>query len=264
MTARRFLLGIANEAEICSVEDAILNGKLGAPSLADSEDELIDEYCLGRLSAEEQRGYLENFLISEERMQRHAFSVALVAYAQKHPVQDAQKPTHSRDHIPVPFWKLAAGFAAAACVLVTAWASYDHARLRKDEQLVAGLRHEVSQARSKLDRGGNGAALPNEQVLLSVRDQKAGTDQIPTLDFSSSTRSVYPALVHISADVKFVRIEVHVTNPVPGKYREIVLSQNGEQIWTQEFSATIACISGSCTSALPAIALPAGVYHFKF
>jgi hypothetical protein len=267
ITVRRFLLGIASEAEACRVEEAILTGELDGSFLVNSEDELIDEYCIGNLSAEERRAYIDNFLITAERKQRHAFGIALIDYARKQSFEETPPNrglANSRRLILTPSWKQVAGFAAAASVLLAALASYEHAQLGRKELLAAESRSEVARLQATLAGGADRVSRQEDLSMASVRGEQTPTDRMPVINFSSSTRSISPVILRISTNVTFVRIEVSLASAPSAKYREVVLTQGGKQVLAQEFSAASVCSSGTCTSVVPASALPPGVYHFKF
>ena len=264
---RRFLLGIASEADACHVEEAILNGDLDAAFLANSEDELIDDYCTGGLSAEERRAYIANFLVTADRQQRHVFSIALIDFARKQPSEGTLSIRHMQTTRPlnlIPSWRQVAGIAAAIAVLLVALAWYEYTSLRREEQLTAESRSEVARLQPNLARGTDRVIRPEERSQVSVPDEQNRANQMPIVDFSSSTRSVSPAILRISTNITFVRIDVSLARPPSVKYREVVVTQGGTQVWAQEFLAASVCSSGACTSVVPAAALPPGVYHFKF
>jgi len=261
-----FLLGIASEADACRVEEAILNGDLDTASLANSEDELIDDYCTGRLSAEERRAYIANFLVTADRQQRHEFGIALIDYARKQSSDDAlsiRRLEEPRRLTFIPSWRRVASFAAAVSVLLAALTSYEYTMLRRAEQLAAESRNEVARLQAAVASGADIVSRPNERSGDSTGDKQVLAYGMPVVDFSSSTRSVSPIILRISTNITFVKIKVSLAGPPSVKYREVVLTQGGTQVLAQEFSAANVCTSGACTSVVPASALPPGVYHFK-
>jgi len=78
------------------------------------------------------------------------------------------------------------------------------------------------------------------------------------IEFARSTRSVYPPLLPIPAHEQFVRIDVKLPWPLATKYREGLVASNGDQLWLQEFSASILPATKESTIVLPTSVVPPG------
>jgi hypothetical protein len=267
LTIRRFLLGVANEAEVCRVEEGILTGEFDSHLLQDAEDELIDDACLERLTPSERLGYATNFLITEDRKRRHAFGLVLIDYVKEQPVvdtQSVQQVAESRRQVSLLSWKRTACFAMAASVLLAVLGTFEYMALIRAKQLAVELQSQLAQLRASLAQGADGISLAKEHSQVSSSDELAQLAQMPVIDFSSSTRDIHPILLRIPAQAKFVEMEVTLVRPLSASYRELVLRQDGKQMWVQEFPSSFVSATGKCASAVPASALPPGVYHFKF
>src|SRR6266571_6673550 len=77
---RRYLLGRLNEEEQQAIEEALLADDELFDLLASAEDELIDDYVSGALSAEERKGFEGFFLSTSERQRKLSFAMALRRY----------------------------------------------------------------------------------------------------------------------------------------------------------------------------------------
>ncbi len=77
---RAYLLGLSQENEQPPIEERLLTDDKFYEELLIAEDELIDEYLAGKLSAPDQKHFEEHFLITTERQQKLRFGRALKMY----------------------------------------------------------------------------------------------------------------------------------------------------------------------------------------
>ena len=87
--------------------------------------------------------------------------------------------------------------------------------------------------------------------------------QMPAIEFALSTRDVVPPLLRIPAHAQFIRMDVKLSLPLARKYRAVLVSSSGDQLWTQEFSASIVPPTHEITLVLPASLLSLGNYHLQ-
>jgi hypothetical protein len=257
-------LGIAGEEEESRVEDAVLGGELDPSSLLDTEDSLIDEYLLGSLTREERKGFTTYFLSTEQRRQRLAFADALIEYARKQPAEGPStvRKLASRGGIRALLsWKQAALLAAAASVLLAVLAGFQQTHLRQQGLVASEARNEVTRLRAALDSGNSRAVPPNGVPTVSSGNPQIGVEQMPVIEFAPATRSVYP--LRLPAHAQFVRIDVKLPLPLATKYREVLVTPNGEELWRQEFPASILPDTKESTVVLPASILRPGSYHLR-
>lgn len=265
-TVRRFLLGIATEEEEYRVEDAILAGTLDESFLRDAEDELIDDYLVGSLTDEESHGFTVHFLSAEERREKLSFASSLVEYARKQSTeklyvgQKFSPLSNIRDLLP---WKRTALLAIAASLLLVAVIGFDQMRLRRQTQIASDARSELTRLQAAITSGNSDSFRLDKPTATTLNNRTDGTDQMAVLEFTSSTRSIYPALLRIPAQTHFVRIDLKLPLPLAAKYREVVLAESGDKLWIQEFPASILPASKESSIVLPASILRPGVYHFQ-
>jgi anti-sigma-K factor RskA len=127
---RRFLLGDVSQGVQRTVEERILIEESFLEELSSVEEELIDDYAGGGLSADDRRRFEQHFLCTGERRRRLRFALALARYtSEKGPAETAAAspagPTLAERLR--AFWRgrplmLRAGVAlAAVAVLAGAW-----------------------------------------------------------------------------------------------------------------------------------------------
>jgi hypothetical protein len=86
---------------------------------------------------------------------------------------------------------------------------------------------------------------------------------MPVIEFASTTRSMYPVVFRVPANARFARIDWKLSAPLAEKYREVLLSGSGQQLWVQEFPAVVLSPANRSTIVLPASILSPGTYHFR-
>jgi hypothetical protein len=265
-TYRRFLLGIASDEEQCFVEEAVLAGEADDFLLHNAEDELIDDYLLGSMTDEEKHGFSANFLSTEERRRKLAFAAGLIRYVRKQQAQELsinRKLARRGDIRTVFSWKYAALLAAAASVLLAVLAGFEQMQLRRQAQIASAARNELTRLQGEL-AAGNGEPSPlGKPFTPSLNSAQNEVGQMPALEFASSTRSIYPALLRVPKQAQFVRIDSKLPRPLAVKYREVVVTSSGEQLWEQEFPASILPATQQSTIVLPAPILQSGLYHLQ-
>lgn len=74
---RRYLLGELDEPEQEAFERKLMTSDEHFQELLIAEDEIVDDFCAGKLSASEMQEYRHRFLITPERRQHHRFGAAL-------------------------------------------------------------------------------------------------------------------------------------------------------------------------------------------
>jgi hypothetical protein len=263
---RRFFLGIANEEEQCRIEEEVLTGEVDDFFLQNTEDELIDDYLLGSMTQEERQGFSMSFLSTKERRQRLAFAAGLIEYARKQQAEElstswklAQRSTIRA----VLSWKRAALLAATASVLFGVLAGLELMKLRDQTQVAQETRNELTRLQATLAADNRRAAQvagPSTGILSGTED---AVDRMPVIEFASTTRSMYPVVFRVPANARFARIDWKLSAPLAEKYREVLLSGSGQQLWVQEFPAVVLSPANRSTIVLPASILSPGTYHFR-
>ena len=248
------------------MEAAVLADELDASSLFNAEDELIDDYLLGSLTHEERNGFKSHFLSTEDRRQRLAFASALIECARKQPAEE--RPVGRKFASGGPMrallsWKQTALFATGAAVLFAALAGFQQMQLRRQGQIASEARNELTRLQAALDSSNSRAAQLSGRSTSSFGNPQAGVEQMPVIEFASSTRSVYPPLLRIPVHAQFVRINVKLSSPLAKKYRLVLVASNGDQLWSQEFPSSILPAAQQSTIVLPASIFAPGMYHLR-
>jgi hypothetical protein len=265
-TYRRFLLGIASEEEQSRVEAEVLTGDLDAMFLENAEDELIDDYVLGSITSQEKRGFEEQFLITEQRRQKLRFASALIKYSQQLPADGIfrlQKLAPSRRLQFNLSWKHTALLSAAAMILLAVLSGLEWTKLRQQAQVAQETQKEIALLQI--------ASAANSQRTAELAKASTGNfggsdfaaNGMPVIEFASTTRTIYPVVFHVPAAAQFARIDWRLPAPFAAKYREVLLSGSGQQLWAQEFPAIVLSPARQSTMVLPASILVSGTYHLR-
>lgn len=129
---KRYLLGELDEEKQQLLEKHLLTDEKFFEQLLIVEDELVDEYLRGKLSAHERQQFVAHFLSTPERHQKLRFARALGKYIT---TATAEKPRAQADHVQPPitrrpsllaFWrarKPIMGFSLAVALLLILFGS---------------------------------------------------------------------------------------------------------------------------------------------
>src|SRR5215213_5276074 len=92
-----YLLGRLSDDMRDQVEERLLDDNDFVEKLSTTEDDLIDDYVFGALSASERKNFEENFVISDERRRKVQFAQSVGLYLE---LADPQVPAR-----PAPWWE---------------------------------------------------------------------------------------------------------------------------------------------------------------
>lgn len=151
---RRYLLGQLSGDAREELEQELLTSAETFQELLVLEDELVDEYLAGRISADDRHHFAEHFLISPDRQEKLRFARALVKAAK------ARHAQTTRAFLPQlwtksPFLYRATAVAAIALILVgVVWIAL---RRERAPATFATLRLAVSES----TRSGDATQVPN-------------------------------------------------------------------------------------------------------
>ncbi|RXH54238.1 hypothetical protein [Granulicella sibirica] len=293
-TYRRFLLGMANEQEEADVEESIITGSADASRLQRLgedlhrlEDELIDDHLLGALSQEQEDGFINHFLVTEDRRKRTEFAESLILYARS---QAEYPPTTA--HAPYPIdtrrgndswrrganiWKGAALAATAASVLLAAALVHVRTRLSQQIQIAASNQSELARLQAVLT-----SASPAENTLRSpeaargveeVNKPSAVTTPDPHPEAVQTAFLTLPAItrdarnvprLRLRSNVRVVRIEF-IIEPLfaTTQYSLAIVSSEGRHLWTSSLSRPKLASSAPARIAVPASIFSQGPYHLQ-
>ncbi len=201
---RRYMLGSVLEAERAQVEEKLFHDDSAFALLEETEDELIDDYLLGRLSKQERRQFEEHFLDSPRRRERLAATRLLL------------RPRPRRSFI----------WAAAASILVAGLGLLLYRQVE--------LGGEVERLTAELRRERDALALLDKEIA-GLRQPAAAT--ISFLLRSGLTRAAArPVRIAIPAGEHLVQLDLERPEAAaaPSSFRIRVETVDGSQIWSQE------------------------------
>lgn len=243
---RDFLLGLSDEETERRIEEGILANSFDIDELRLVEDELIDDYLLGRLSPTEEHGFTTHFLSVADRRQKLDFARALTSYATQVAGEGSEvaEPVRRRGKLPRLGWRAAAAVAFAASVILAVLSGLENERLRREIEIVRGKQGEVSRLEAAL------AAQNSKQLRTSpgtgtelASSTKSGTvgevGSIPWVELSPDKRKVQPMKVlRIPAHAQVVRIIFDHPETPGGRFWGQLKDEKGNTFWMQEFVAS--------------------------
>jgi hypothetical protein len=233
---RRYLLGELDETEQEALEKDLLTGDEHFQELLIAEDELVDDYCAGTLSASEEQEYRRHFLITPERREQHRFGAALrehlSAAAEHQPAAPVvERPARST----LPWLPLA---AAAVMTLVVAGVWYVLQTQRVPVRLEQTARQVEGSTVAFFLTSGNLRSLPETEQTITIPaavafvelqlDLPAGTsgDHEVRLEDARSEKvlaqGTLPARIIEGQPVVVATVPSHLLDP--GTYRVVLQS----------------------------------------
>ena len=292
----RYLLGELPEEQQVEIEDRAFSDKDYLASITAVENDLIDEYVRGELSAADHQRFETRFLASAERRKRVEFATALRTVVSESPVSE-KKPIHDvprwswRDSLYAfisglnPAARLA--FVAAGILLIAgaAWLFAETWRLRRqvnqlqaEKQAGQGVQQALDAERKRseeLNARLNQEKQQREQTDESLRqltETTEATKPAPPPVFASLT--LLPGLsrgggqkpnLDLSNDVRLVRLQIGIDPEEQYKSFAVELrTVAGRQVWNRE---NLAPRTRGGTRAvgltLPATVLKSGEYELR-
>jgi len=233
-TIRQYLLGQLSQEEQTQLEERLLADGAFYEELLIEEDELVDRYLRGDLSAQETEGFETHFLHSPGRQQQLRFAGALKKYvASEVATQSHEEPAVMEltdDHVavigpPPGQWRLfsllhiqspVVGFALAAAVLVvvfgSAWVMVRNWSQRPQREPHDILAQVLTPGLSRDDRAG-----------IKKFDIPAGKDTVRLqMDLAADDYQVYRALLQDAAGTVILQQDGLKAQNLNGRFAVIV------------------------------------------
>lgn len=203
---RQYLLGTLPESEWEDIEQRLLREDDFANKIDVIEDEIIEDYLQGSLSANERDAVETHFLCPPERRRKLWFARLLRSHLQ-YQEQPVIKPV-SIPWLQRPAFSWAMSLATVALLAVTVGLSIYTVNLSR---LLQSEKEDRQIAQADLDRernrpgkveaqllllqqaGGNHATAPNQPTVLNLMELKRGQPGVPELD---QNVEIHIALVH--------------------------------------------------------------------
>jgi len=235
---REYLLGLADEGRAGWVEERLLDGSIGAEQIQLIEDELVDEYLLGGLSAQERAAFATNFLTTEDRRQRLAFSRQMIQRAQAEPLPVRRPDSRAEISQPRPWsfsWRWTALASMTASLLLCALLVLEAVRLSSARLIARNAESEAARLRTaggSTQSVGSTASPDSGRVGETARLEEPS----PDLTLSPTTRDLerMPVLTRPKDD-QLVRVRLVLPDLGKTPYREKLIAPSLGQLWMQEF-----------------------------
>ena len=292
----QYLLGELPEEQQVEIEDRAFSDKDYLASITAVENDLIDEYVRGELSAAARQRFETRFLASAERRKRVEFARALrtvvseSAAPERKPIRDVPKWSW-RDSLYAflsglnPAARLAFVAAAILLIVVAAWLFIETQRLRRqvnqlqaEKQSDQDLQQTLEQERKRneeLNARLNQEKQQREQTDESLRqltEKPEATNPAPPPVIASLT--LLPGLsrgggqkpnLDLSSDARLVRLQIGIDPEEQYKSFAVELrTLAGRQVWNREnLTARTRRGTRAVGLTLPATALKSGEYELR-
>ena len=282
ISMKQYLLGELTEAEQQQLEERLMTSSECFELLLIAEDELVDEYVRGTLSAREQERFNDYFLCTPERRQKLTFSRSL----QKYILNKADRPgpvwawpsflAFLRAPDPIMGWSLAA--ALLLIVFVGSWSTLKIWRLQHQPMVPAGreqdLQRQLAQLHERNDQSNR--ELQRQQNQRAALEQELAALKTSTSQHSSPSMIAFaltPGMVRdmegmkkvaIPAGTMWVQLQLDLGADDYNRYDAVLQKAEGDEIWNQ--STPKVKMKGNIevvVLTLPAKLLPHGDYILK-
>lgn len=292
----QYLLGELPEEQQVEIEDRAFSDKEYLASITAVENDLIDEYVRGELSATERQGFEARFLASAERRKRVEFAKALrtvvseSAVPEKKVVQDARRWSWRESLYAFlnglnPAARLA--FVAAAIVLVAGagWLFVETQRLRRQvnqlqaenqsgrdlQQALEAERKRNAELNARLDQEKQQREQTDES-LRQLTETSEATNPAPRPVIAALT--LLPGLsrggdqkpsLDLSNDARLVRLQIGIDPEEQYKTFAVELrTLAGRQVWNREnLAARTRRGTRAVGLTVPATVLKSGEYELR-
>jgi hypothetical protein len=180
---RRYLLGTAPPGERAEVEHAYLSDRDQFEELNEAENDLIDAYVRGRLSAADRKEFEKHYLSSQQRRERVQFAAAFAEVSRELKQSEAAAEPSFWNRLRSSFgepllrwqWSLAAMAVAAVLVIAGSQVSKERrlqlAELHKPATQTAGETQMSTPANSEAPKTGESSGREIAQLNRHALDE---------------------------------------------------------------------------------------------
>jgi anti-sigma-K factor RskA len=292
----QYLLGELPEEQQVEIEDRAFSDKDYLASITSAENDLIDEYVRGELSAADRQRFETHFLASAERRKRVEFATALRTVVsestapEKNVIHDVRRWSW-RDSLYAflnglnPAARLAFGAAAVLMILGAAWLFYETLRLQRqvnqlqaEKQSGQGLQQALDAERKRNEELNARLSQEKQQreqtdeSLRQLTETPEATKPAPPPVFASLT--LLPGLsrggdqkpnLDLSNDVRLVRLQIGIDPEEQYKSFAVELrTLAGHQVWNREnLAPRTRRETRAIGLTLPAAVLKSGEYELR-
>jgi hypothetical protein len=263
--AVRYLLGEMKEEEKTALEQGVVGEEDSFEQVAAVEDELIDDYLSGALTAEERDRFEKVYLGSSERRERVEFARALHRRLSEKSRTSPVAPFSPR--VPRPFNTLLAAAAVlfGAIGLYFAWTSIELRRengsvSRRDQDLsrqLSEVQNRADRLQRDLERQQTEMARLSEQ-LANLQSQAAKAVSFVLTGGLVRDGGTLQTL-QIPAGIETVRLTLPLSDASYVSYRAVIQTPEGKTVWKGDAAPTVPG-ARSLLFTVPARALASGDY----
>lgn len=290
----QYLLGALPEEQQVEIEDRAFSDKDYLATITTVENDLIDEYVRGELSAAEQKQFESRFLASAERRKRVEFARALRTVISESPAPEKKvvQTTQTwswRESIYAflnglnPAARLAFVAAMILVVVGAAWLFAETLRLRRQvtqlqaenqarqnlQQTLEAERKRNAELNARLDQEKQQREQTDESLRQLTETQEATTPapviaSLTLLPGLSRGGGQKPAL-DLSNDARLVRLQIGIDPEEQYKSFAVELrTLAGRQVWNREnLAARTRRGTRAVGLTLPATVLKSGEYELR-
>ncbi len=260
----RYLLGVVAEAEQLGLEKEFLSGGDAFERVWEIENELVDRYVRGRLTADEKRLFEQNYLLSPVHRERVAVARNLIeaadSGAERKETQPSEPWTPWRPPFMASFSRNPWRWAAIATILLLAVASVgllsERARLHQQISQLEGERASEHERTQELQKEMAGEREQNDKLIGEIerlhvesRNTESPSQIVRAQD---ATRAVFsfllsPMLMRSGGEAQHLKVpkdaavivlqmQVHESDAIV--FQVALRTVEGAQIWSKPLVKT--------------------------
>jgi hypothetical protein len=217
---RDFVLGSLDEPQRAAIEERLVTEPAVFDTLGVIEDELLEAFLDGRLSAADRAAFEAHFLLTQDRRERAAVTKLLIERATDEPFNAAPLPMKRRQR---NVWRdMGVAALAASLVLTAGAAGWLALRAGELQRTVDSLRQQVLQQQVL------------QQQVLKQQALAAPMSQSPTFTLTPGQLRAGGVLtrVPIPDGVSTVRFLLPLRGIARPPYRAIFENADAEELWT--------------------------------
>ena len=249
-----YLLGKLDDRAREQVEERLLDDDEFVEKLADTEDNLIDDYVFGVLSRSERQSFEKNFVINDERRNKLQLAQSFDAYLDKldHPTQGTSVNAAPWWTAPLQVLRSYKFWIAVPALLILVFFAPAIVRWwqRNDQiALVQTDRARIERRIAEFNRQST-QTLPSQELTLNVASAQRDAGGINR--------------VTLSQDVKSLTLRLAIPSPPQENYRGIVSTLEGTELFTiNDFHRETDSGRTVLRVNLPTEVLPTGDYELQ-
>jgi hypothetical protein len=245
-TLKRYMLGELDQEEQQRLEREIMTDNHTFEQLSVAEDELVEEYLEGSLSAREREKFEKHFLSTPERRQELKLAKALRRYV-------AEKKSESK----VPFWESLQALLrtqpaflkhalSAVLVLAVVGGAWSARQARRSSQEIAQIRDQQATSQEQMqdlqrqlgDQRSRNLQLAEELQRQEEQRSKTGLTAVPRPSLVSLALSLgrvrdtgSPKTPVLPLSASPIPLQLQLSENLYPSYRAVLQDAKGSEVW---------------------------------